>query len=209
MVQTINERMENLMDRFERQQLKIYDDLISKLSANHQKYIDRCDTHIEDWKEKITETCRVIKQMAGNLNRDIVKRDLNQVTKLNKFRQPQSMVIDPKTFLPEFIHSGRYDFINHFLEAKFGSKYRGDRFQNVWKFDGYEYIKTEFEPIVDEMYDFEDEKILVTCDGPGGRVFFDNNQRWFSHKDCDVDLTRENLRTFLIYMHNKLPNIRN
>ena len=198
MVQTVDERINNLIDRLEKQHLKTLDDLEFKINSSHGKL----QKAIDDSRDKIIDTIRVARKIRCNLDKDINKN----ATNATKFPQVKVTKIDPKTFLPEFMRSGRFDFINHFLEAKWGSKYRGDRFKNVWQWEDYRYVPTPFEPLVDEMFTFEDEKILVTCDGPGGRAFFDNNMAWFSLGE--VYFTRENLRKFLIYMHNKLPKLR-
>jgi len=198
MVQTVQRRMENLNDRLEKQQLKLLDDLKLKI----QFLFGKLNKAVDDTRDKVIESCRVVRKIKCNLERDINKN----ATNATKYPQMKTTKIDPKTFLPEFIRSGRFDFVNHFLEAKWGSTYRGDRFKNVWKFEDYRYVPTAFEPLVDEMFTFEDEKILVTCDGPGGRAFFDKNIQWFTLGE--VYFTRENLRKFLRYMHNKLPKLR-
>ena len=199
MVQTVIERMNKLTNRLENQQLKILEELDFKLDHNYKNFVTKRKKIIEEAKEKIIESCRVTRKIFRNLDKDILKIE-------KKYPQMKTTKIDPKTFLPEFMRSGRYDFVSHFLEAKWGSTYRGDRFKNVWKWEDYRYVPTAFEPLVVEMFTFEDEKILATCDGPGGRAFFDNNMAWFSLGE--VYFTRQNLRKFLIYMHNKLPKLR-
>jgi len=206
MVQTVIERVNKLTNRIENQQLKLLDELNFKLDQNYNNFVTKREKIIDEAKQKVIESCRVTRKIAGNIEKCTIEKDRRTELRQNKFPQMKLTKIDPKTFLPEFIRSGRFDFVNHFLEAKWGSTYRGDRFKNVWKFEDYRYVPTAFEPLVDEMFTFEDEKILVTCDGPGGRAFFDKNIQWFTLGE--VYFTRENLRKFLRYMHNKLPKLR-
>ena len=208
--QELEIKIDKNIERYHETNTKFIQELREKQQINFERTKMTTNRLIEEVNQKMVEQLKVALKIKDTLFKDIEKKN-NKKNQEEKERFPQIMVKEnnPKTFLPEFMSTGRLDFMNHFFESKWGSKYRGDRFGSCWEYDEslQKYIPISFEILIPKMKALEDEKILLTCEGPGGYNFYNRNVKWFGQ--AEIYMNRESLQKFLTYMHSKLPRLRN
>ena len=73
MVQTVDERINNLIARLEKQHLKQIDELEAKINSS----LGKLKKAINDSRDKVIETCRVARKISCNLEKDINKNATN------------------------------------------------------------------------------------------------------------------------------------
>ena len=225
-MEKIEKKLEKFLDTFEEKQIREHEKLLKKMDK-------LCEEVQKEFKHDFERLSKKMER-ANEENRDeIRKRMKNCETRIRQFRREivkmcctrhseptkeeddpwyPTEICHPVSFMQDFIESGRIDFVNYYLEHRFKDKFRGDRYQSCWMKDAHgKYIRTTFEKIwsyielVDwqfrlcfaNPFEYREEKA-----GP----YFDKFNNFIEFGD--TDLSRENLRKFLIHIHKSLEPLR-
>ena len=124
----------------------------------------------------------------------------------------------PIQFMQDFVRTtDRVDFVNHFLEAKFGNQYRGNRYHTYWKKGpGGKYVHCEFNEIYEWLSVLEHQWQLCKTNPldylPDGHIT-DLKCEYLQRIDeiqteDGLKLDRTTLKKFLILKHKDLPPLR-
>ena len=225
-MEKIEKKLDKFLDRFEEKQIREYEKLLKKMDK-------LCEEVQKEFKHDYERLAKKIER-ANEDNRDeIRKRIKNSETSIRQFRREvikmcstrnsdhtdgeeipwyPTEICHPVSFIQEFIMSDRIDFVNYYLEHRFKDKFRGDRYQSCWmKNSNGKYMRTTFEHIWSYIELVEWQFKLCFANPFEYReekkgIYFEKFNNFLEFGD--TDLTRDNLRKYLIYIHKSLRPLR-
>ena len=134
----MNEKTIEVLNKFVEKQNSFNEKIIRDLNRSIdqiKRIIGKFDFNLTKMKEKTQEQLEVRNEQFQK-HFDGLKLEL---LKLDSFSKPKEKefwpaeIHQPRTFLQEFIATGRLDFLTYFLKAKFGDQFRGDRYNSIWE----------------------------------------------------------------------------
>ena len=217
-----------------------------KIMANTQKKISKIIDSFEEKtvremdkmmkcfdkvKQELTKRTEAIENSFRQLRRQIAKlceagddsetTDVEEEQEEDDWNPPE---IWPIEFVQKYVRSDEdyrpVPFAMHYLEARFGNHYRGNRQGQCWrqKKNG-KYVTCDFEEILDRLaphksLQFQFRKCLVSpedyCDEKEDPDYFVRLRKWWGlPKTVDnQNLDTAVLKKFLYYKHKNLPSVR-
>ena len=186
---------------------KVQDEFEAKTKKIENRMDESNNRILDEFQEAIMKSLGVAEKMRDNLLRDIEKAPKHTIMGGDELSITVREVPNPETFLPEFKETGRMDFVNHYLEYKFQSRFRGNHTGRTWEYNVNEqkYKFRDSTEIIDIMLGTMPEFNKCFLTGPGFEFFRANSEDFIQHIE---PLNNRTIKQFLIYMHNKLPPLR-
>ena len=181
---------------------------------NHQANQREMRKHMENIESSLRQFRRLLSRSEPG--DDSCPEDETNDEEEEKFCPPE--LYRPISFVQEYVMSDEEVreplFALHYLKARFGDHYRGDRYGTCWKQKkNGKYVNCDFEEILEWLptlrQQFEECKTDPTTyrdlkEDPEYFVLFN---KWWNGKD-PVKLNREVLKKFLYYKHKNLPSVK-
>jgi len=203
-MEKIEKKLDKFLDRFEEKQIREYEKLLKKMDKLHEDNRDEIRKRMKNCETGIRQFRREVIKMCSTRNSDHTDGE--------EIPWYPTEICHPVSFIQEFIMSDRIDFVNYYLEHRFKDKFRGDRYQSCWmKNSNGKYIRTTFEHIWSYIELVEWQFKLCFANPFEYReekkgIYFEKFNNFLEFGD--TDLTRDNLRKYLIYIHKSLEPLR-
>ena len=196
-----------IQSRIEDQLDKLKDQIEEKARKMTNRFEEANEKLFDEFREAMENNLRVIENMRDTLCRDLEKAPKHTIMGGDEMSITIRTIPNPETFLPEFKETGRLDFVNHYLEYKFQSRFRGNHTGRTWEYNVNEqkYKFRDSTEIIDIMLGTMPEFNKCFLTGPGFEFFRANSEDFIQHIE---PLNNRTIKQFLIYMHNKLPPLR-
>ena len=212
----MNEKTIEVLNKFVEKQNSFNDKIIRDLNRSIdqiKRILGKFNFNLTKMKERTQEQLEVRKEQFqkhfNGLQLELLKLESYSKPKDKKFWPAE--IHQPRTFLQEFIATGRLDFLNYFLKAKFGDHFRGDRYDSIWEkqADGkYKRVvlETDFFSEWAEICEWDHNLVLQNPTDylpiKGNGAFYDQLDKVIESKQHY--LNQKNFKKFLIYMHKSL-----
>ena len=201
-------KMSKLIDAFEEKTLREMDKMIKCIRQEVTKRTETIENSFRQLRRQITKLCG-----AGDDSTSGDDANENEEEKFYPFE-----ICSPLEFVEKYVMSDedtRPPFLIHYLEARFGDHYRGDRYGGCWKKRKGKYVTCTFEEILEWLSPNKTIMFQKKACLRDPRDYRDEEEdpeyfeRWRNAwMEEPLALDRDTLKKFLCYKHKNLPNLR-
>jgi len=227
-------KIDNFFTTFEEKQISEYEKLLKgmdklheanriELNKDHSKHMMKFDSAHEANRSEIMKRMKLSGTATRKFRRGLERMfesgvPVNEGANDDQVKFQPHEIESPIQFIQDFVEkTDRVDFVNHFLETKFGNQYRGNRYHTYWeKGPGGKYVRCDFNVIYEWLDVLEHQWQLCKTNPfeylPDGYKT-DLKDPYLQRIDAiqtedGFKLERKILKKFLVLKHKDLPPLR-